>query len=28
LIGENLMKEPDPAVPLRALIGAGPVAGA
>jgi len=28
LIGEQLMKEPDPAVPLRALIGASPVAGA
>jgi indole-3-glycerol phosphate synthase len=24
LIGEHLMKEPDPAVPLRALIGSGP----
>lgn len=28
LIGEHLMKEPDPAVPLRALIGSGPAASA
>jgi len=28
LIGEHLMKEPDPAVPLRALIETGPAAGA
>jgi len=28
LIGEHLMKELDPAVPLRALIGASPFAGA
>jgi indole-3-glycerol phosphate synthase len=28
LIGEHLMKEPDPAVPLRALIESGPAAGA
>ena len=28
LIGEHLMKEPDPAVPLRALIGSGPDPGA
>jgi indole-3-glycerol phosphate synthase len=28
LIGEHLMKEPDPAVPLRALIGSSPPAGA
>jgi indole-3-glycerol phosphate synthase len=27
LIGEHLMKEPDPAVPLRALIGGQPTAG-
>ncbi len=28
LIGEHLMKEPDPAVPLRALIGSDPVESA
>jgi indole-3-glycerol phosphate synthase len=28
LIGEHLMKEPDPAVPLRALLGSGPAADA